>query len=107
MTTFELTPAMTLILLVLSNEAKHGYAIMTDIVSMSNGLHRVGPGTLYRSIGQLLKHGMIHEDEIDSDGDERRKHYRITEHGKRALALELIRLERLLRMSLMRSNENE
>lgn len=95
----ELTQAMTLILIVLSQGARHGYAIMTEIVSMSSGAYRVSAGTLYRSISQMLKHGLVEEapelfnPELD---DERRKYYRITAQGQRLVVAELHRIEKLI-----------
>ena len=49
-----LTPAAFSILLALAGGEKHGYAIMREIAGSSAGALRVGPGTLYRSIKQLL-----------------------------------------------------
>lgn len=95
----ELTRAMTLVLIVLTKGARHGYAIMTEIVSVTEGEYRVSAGTLYRSIGQMLKHGLVEEapELFDPEhDDERRKYYRITAQGQEAVALELRRMEKLV-----------
>lgn len=97
--TTELTQAMTLILLVLAEDARHGYAIMTEIINMTEGEYRVSPGTLYRSISQMLKQGLVEEaPELfnPEHDDERRKYYRITSQGGRVVALELQRMEKLV-----------
>lgn len=96
----ELTQAMTLILLSLIKGGKHGYGVMTEIASMTNGEYRVSPGTLYRSIDQMLKRNLIEEapelfnPEYD---DERRNYYKITAEGKQALAYEIKRMDNLVR----------
>lgn len=95
----ELTRAMTLILIVLSQGARHGYAIMTEIVSMTNAEYQVSPGTLYRSIGQMVKSGLVEEapELFDPErDDERRKYYKITDQGRKTISAELRRLDRLV-----------
>ena len=89
-----LTPAVLHILLALSTEERHGYAIMKQVESDSQGKVKMGPGTLYGSIGRMLEAGLIGETDkkIDPDlDDERRIYYRITALGKKTLAAELDR----------------
>jgi len=60
---------------------------------------RLGSTTLYRLLGQLLDEGLIEESPARPAAhldDERRRYYRITPAGRRALAAELKRLERLV-----------
>lgn len=95
--TSELTRAMTLILIALSNEGQHGYLIMQAIAGW--GLYYVGPGTLYRSLGNLLERGFITEQRRHADDDVRRRYYRITEQGRMAVQAELGRIETLLRVA--------
>ena len=95
----DLTRAMTLILIVLSQGARHGYAIMTEIVSMTDGEYQVSAGTLYRSIGQMVKSGLVEEapELFDPEhDDERRKYYKITDQGRKTVTAELRRLDRLV-----------
>src|SRR5215475_9559261 len=77
-----LTPAVFHILLVLAAGAAHGYAIMQEVERVTGGQMRLGPGTLYRSIYQLVEAGLIAE---QNDGappaDERRCVYRILPRG--------------------------
>jgi DNA-binding PadR family transcriptional regulator len=95
----DLTPAMTHILLVLAGGERHGYGIMMDISRITEGKMRVGPGTLYRSISQMLNSGLIEESHESVDpalDDERRKYYRLTDYGRQVIQAEIMQLEKLL-----------
>lgn len=99
--TFLPLPSATLHILVsLSAGEKHGYAIMGDVESLSDGAVRMGPGTLYGSIKRLLADGLIEEsaERPDADlDDQRRRYYRLTGLGERVCAAELQRLQNLIR----------
>ena len=89
-----LTPAVLHILLALSPRERHGYGIMKEVTADSQGKVKMGPGTLYGSLGRMLEAGLIRESDkkIDPDlDDERRVYYRITGLGQKALAAELAR----------------
>ena len=89
-----LTPAVLHILLALSTKERHGYGIMKQVESESRGKVKMGPGTLYGSIGRMIDGGLIRESNkrIDPEmDDERRVYYRITGLGQKALAAELQR----------------
>ena len=89
-----LTPAVLHILLVLSTRERHGYGIMKQVEADSQGKVKMGPGTLYGSLGRMMKAGLINESEkkIDPDmDDERRVYYKIAGLGEKALAAELER----------------
>lgn len=95
-----LTPAVFHILLALSTGERHGYGIMQEIAATTGNQMRIGPGTLYRSIKQLLSAGMITETDERPDpemDDERRRYYRLTEHGRKVAQAEAMRLARLVR----------
>jgi DNA-binding PadR family transcriptional regulator len=86
-----------LILSSLADGDRHGYAIKKDIARRTNGETALGSTTLYRLLARLLDHGLIVERaDRDAESDERRRCYRLTASGKRALAAEVARLERLL-----------
>ena len=92
-----MTPAMFNILLALADSEKHGYAIMLEVEANTQGTVKMGPGTLYGSIKRMLASGLIEECDERPDpalDDERRRYYRLTELGQRALRLEAERLER-------------
>jgi DNA-binding PadR family transcriptional regulator len=93
-----LTPALHHILLALLQGERHGYAIMRDVERITDGTMRMGPGTLYGSIKRLLEAGLVEEagERDDPQGDERRRYYRITASGRRAVVAETTRLQRLV-----------
>jgi|SRR5688572_21526090 DNA-binding PadR family transcriptional regulator len=89
-----LTPAVLHILIALSTQERHGYGIMKQVEADSRGKVKMGPGTLYGSVGRMIDAGLIRESDkkIDPDmDDERRVYYRITAAGEKALAAELAR----------------
>lgn len=90
-----LTPAVFNILLALANSEKHGYGIMLEVETNTDGQVLMGPGTLYGSIKRMLKAGLIEESDERADpemDDQRRKYYRLTDLGKRTLRMEAERL---------------
>ncbi len=94
-----LTPAVFHILLALSTQERHGYEIMKQVENDSLGKVKMGPGTLYGSIGRMIKAGLICESDKKIDpkmDDERRIYYKITGLGKKALAAELERYREVL-----------
>ena len=95
--TSPLRPAAYHILLVSSTEARHGLGIAEEIERISGGALELGPGTLYRSLAELMDAGLIAPAEPPGrDADPRRKHYRITAAGRELLVRETARLSRLL-----------
>ena len=89
-----LTPAVLHILLALSREERHGYGIMKQVEGESHGKVKMGPGTLYGSIGRMIEAGLIRESDKRPDpamDDERRIYYAITGAGQKALEAELNR----------------
>lgn len=91
-----LTPAVLHILLALSARERHGYGIMKQVEEESQGKVRMGPGTLYGSLGRMIDAGLIRESDRKVDpemDDERRVYYTITALGKKALADELERYD--------------
>ena len=90
-----LTPAVFNILLALADGEKHGYAIMLEVETNTNGQVKMGPGTLYGSIKRMLAAGMIAECDERPDpelDDQRRRYYSLTGSGRRVLAAEAERL---------------
>lgn len=92
--TAPLTPAVLHILLALSTEERHGYGIMKQVERESGGKVKMGPGTLYGSIGRMMSAGLIRESDRRPDpalDDERRIYYALTGAGRQALDAELAR----------------
>ncbi|NOT06651.1 MAG: PadR family transcriptional regulator [Gemmatimonadales bacterium] len=94
-----LRPAVLLILHVLLDGERHGYAIVQAVDERSEGTVRLHPGALYRVLHGLLEDGLLAEAAAPAGGepaDPRRVYYRITALGRRVLTAELSRLDRLL-----------
>jgi DNA-binding PadR family transcriptional regulator len=80
-------------------EPRHGYAIMQDVEELSGGRVRLGPGTLYGVLSNLLKQNVIRRTGETVTGSERRKVYALTPLGARVLAAEGERLLSLSRLA--------
>jgi len=90
------------ILMALSEEDRHGYAIMELVAARTEGAVRLSPGTLYRSIQRMLEQGLIvetFERPAPEDDDERRRYYRITPFGQAVARAETNRLAGLVRLA--------
>ncbi len=97
-----LTPAVLHILLALADGDQHGYAIAQAVESLTDGTVRMGPGTLYGSIGRMVTSGLIEEasrSRSRAADDERRRFYRMTPLGRRVLELETDRLARVVALA--------
>lgn len=86
-----------LVLVSLSAGPRHGYAIMTDVEEFSGSA--LGPGTLYAVLARLEAAGLVEP----LPADDRRRPYRITAAGSRALAAQLARMEAFLRVGQARA----
>ena len=90
------------ILIALADRERHGYAIMQDVATRTDGKLRIGPGTLYGSIKRMLHDGLIEEldEPPDPDKDDvRRRYYRMTPLGRRVAIEETARLAKLVRQA--------
>ena len=89
------------IMLSLAGGEQHGYAIMQEVLTRTEGKVRLWPATLYGTIKRLIEAELIEESderpapELD---DARRRYYRLTPLGKRVLSAECERLQELVRI---------
>src|SRR6478672_9571075 len=100
-----LPPATLHILMSLSEEDRHGYAVIQDVTARTGGEVKLGAGTLYRSIQRMLEQGLIvevSERPAPEDDDERRRYYRITPFGRRVARAETRRLTDLVKLARAR-----
>jgi DNA-binding PadR family transcriptional regulator len=100
-----LTPAVFHILLALADGEKHGYGIMKEVTQRTGGSMRLGPGTLYGSIGRMLESGLIEASDERPDpevDDERRRYYRLTDFGLRVAEAESRRLDQLVQVARLK-----
>ena len=89
------------VLLSLSNQDQHGYAIMQEVLERTDGKVRLWPPTLYGTIKRLMDEDLIEESDKRPDADlddARRRYYRLTSLGRRVLEAECARLEDLVRV---------
>jgi DNA-binding PadR family transcriptional regulator len=101
-TSAPLTPAVLHILLALSAKESHGYGIMKKVRDDSQGKVKMGPGTLYGSLGRMIDAGLIRESDKKVDpemDDERRVYYAITALGRKSLAAELQRYDEVVALA--------
>jgi DNA-binding PadR family transcriptional regulator len=97
-----LTPVVFHVLLALADGPRHGYAIMKDVEGHTDGTLKMGAGTLYGTLQRLTESGWVAESEAPiavSLRDERRRFYRLTPDGRKALGSEVSRLEDLIRLA--------
>ena len=88
-----------LILLALADRPRHGLGIVEDVDTTSGGEIKLGPGTLYTSIHRLVDDGLIRETDVapdPADHDSRRRYYKLTTRGERALKGEAAKLRMLV-----------
>ncbi len=90
-----LSPQVFHILVALADRDQHGYGIMQDVAERTGGKLRLSAGTLYGSIKRLLEQGLILELK-SSEGDERRRYYRLTPLGRKTAKAEAERMAELL-----------
>lgn len=87
------------ILVALSSHDRHGYSIMQDINTRTDGQLAISPSSLYSAIKRMMDIGLIEELDERPDperDDQRRRYYRITDFGRKVAVAEARRLERLL-----------
>lgn len=96
-----LTEPTFFILLALAPGPQHGYAIMKETATLSDGRVQLSTSTLYGAIKRLLDLGWIERAEEASgvENGRERKAYRLTEQGRRILKAETARLQSLVTMA--------
>jgi DNA-binding PadR family transcriptional regulator len=84
------------ILLALARDDLHGLGIADEVERVSAGSIELGPGTLYRSLKEMVQQGVIREVASPPDADPRRKYYSATDMGRSLMAAEVTRLARIV-----------
>ena len=93
-----LTPQRFHILLALSEQDLHGSAIVRRVLDHTDGELHLWPATLYGNLESLRKDGLIVElgaGERPEGESEKRRYYRLTSEGRRALSSNAERMTRL------------
>jgi DNA-binding PadR family transcriptional regulator len=94
-----LKPKVLHVLLAVADGPRHGYSIMQEVASRTDGQVRLWPAALYALLRELQKSDFIVESEdrpAAEDDDERRRYYALTPFGKRVLDAEVRRLEAIV-----------
>jgi DNA-binding PadR family transcriptional regulator len=95
-----LTRAAFHILLALAREELHGLGIAEAIEKATDGAVRLGPGTLYRSLKEMARDGLVRDVPPPSpQEDPRRRFYSITPSGRLAVEAEARRLARVVEVA--------
>lgn len=101
-----LTEAVSLILLSLVEQPRHGYSILKDVEQMSGGRVVLSTGTLYGALRRLLGDGWI--ERFDEEEASRDRHaYRLTSDGRKFLQMEVARIKHLTRLAAVRMSLRE
>ena len=94
-----LAPAVFHVLLALADGEKHGYAVMKEVRTRTNGAVSLSASTLYGIVKRLVESGLIEESSERPDpalDDERRRYYRLSDFGRVVAVAESRRLEATL-----------
>jgi DNA-binding PadR family transcriptional regulator len=97
-----ITPAFFYLLLTLVDGERHGYAMAQEVRERSEGGIKLGPGSLYWSLGRLAEVGLIEEVPGGSTlapGEERRRYYQLTEPGRAVLKREAETLSKVVKFA--------
>ena len=101
-----LTEPVLLILLSLAERPRHGYSLMKDIESLSDGRVRLSTGTLYGALRRLLEDLWIERFEQDDTSREKQA-YKLTPAGRKQLHTELERMRQLTHAATTRIRTRE
>jgi transcriptional regulator len=86
-----------LILKTLARGPMHGWGIAQSIQQLSEEVLRVEEGSLYPALHRLELDGLIDAEWGQSSNKRRAKFYRLTDHGRKALAEETDHWQQLAR----------
>jgi DNA-binding PadR family transcriptional regulator len=93
-----LKPLLFQVLLALVDGERHGWALVRE-VQQRGEFGQIMPGNFYRTLRAMLADGLIEEAPERGSGstdDERRRYFRLTAAGQRAVTAEARRLEALV-----------
>lgn len=88
--------AQMLVLTVLAEGPRHGYAINAEIEALTG--NRLSPGSLYGALARLEARSLI--EPAGADGQDRHRTVRITAAGRQTLRVELEQMARVAKAGL-------
>ncbi|MCB1033058.1 MAG: helix-turn-helix transcriptional regulator [Acidobacteria bacterium] len=80
-----------LVLVALATEDLHGYGIVGAVETHTGGRVRLRPGNLYRVLDRMLDRGLVERldrRQVRDPVAAKRRYYRISDQGRRAMAAE-------------------
>jgi DNA-binding PadR family transcriptional regulator len=101
-----LSEPVLLILMSLADQPRHGYSVIKDIETLSDGRVRLSTGTLYGALRRLLEDRWIERFEQEDTSREKQA-YRLTSAGHTQLRLALDRMKQLTRAAGARLKTRE
>ncbi|MEV6588183.1 PadR family transcriptional regulator [Streptomyces acidicola] len=81
-----------LLLTALADAPRHGYALIKEVETISQGRVRLRAGTLYGALDRLLKQGLVRVEREEIVDSRMRRTYALTDAGSALLAAEAERL---------------
>ncbi len=88
MSELTLRPPALFVLTALAAGPQHGYAVMQDVLAISEGRMRLHTGSLYVILDRLHEGGLIEVDHEEVVASRLRRYYRLTAAGAARLARE-------------------
>lgn len=85
--------ATFLVLTALAGGPQHGYAILSDVIAISDGRVQLRAGTLYSALDRLRIDGLVQVDREEVVDGRLRRYYKLTVEGAQALATEAERAQ--------------
>lgn len=79
------------------NEPRHGYGIIKFVEELTEGRILLGSGTVYGTLGKMHKDNII----TIYDDKERKTVYEITDFGKSLIKLEIERIKKVYKNTLL------
>jgi DNA-binding PadR family transcriptional regulator len=102
MTTSEMREPTFLVLAALADGRKHGYGLISEAATLSDGRVQLKVGTLYAALERLSAEGLVESAGEEVVDGRHRRYYKLTDHGAERLAVEAKRLESNARQALSR-----
>jgi DNA-binding PadR family transcriptional regulator len=91
-----------LVLTSLAGGPQHGYAVIEDVLRISDGKIRLHTGTLYALLDRLREAGLIEVDREEVVASRLRRYYRLTSAGADRLASEAAQMRRTAEAAVAR-----
>ena len=85
-----------LVLKAISHGSKHGYGIVEHLRLTSSDVLQVGESALYPALQRLLLNGWVKAEWGTSENNRRARYYTLTAAGRKQLAAERARFERMV-----------